>query len=213
MIRFISDLAGTLNSWLRINTVRLKDNSGTLDIKNAGDTAFSSVAVNELHVHGSNASNSVKLKAPSLSAILSLTLPATDGSAGDALTTDGSGNLSFSAGSSGTAAYTIKKFHFTQADNGTTSVFTPPASSYILKVQVDVTAAAAGGSSTIEVGISTSHAIYMANDLAWLHTVGLYEHPSLVSVGGSPVAVTVTINRSGSENFTGDVYIEYGNVL
>lgn len=39
-LEFLSRLAGTLNSYFRVNSVRLKDNSGVLDIRNTADSAY-----------------------------------------------------------------------------------------------------------------------------------------------------------------------------
>lgn len=46
-MRFISDLVGTFNSWFRINTVRLKDESGDLQVRDTDDAAYKG-----LHVEG-----------------------------------------------------------------------------------------------------------------------------------------------------------------
>jgi hypothetical protein len=52
MSEFFSRLAGTLNSFFRIGSVRLKDGSGTLVVRNAGDTANAGVEVSALKVTG-----------------------------------------------------------------------------------------------------------------------------------------------------------------
>jgi hypothetical protein len=96
---------------------------------------------NELTANGSNY---IGLKAPaSLSADLTFTLPATDGTSGQALVTDGSGTLSFTTISAGTSWQSVQTTGFTAVSgrgypcNTTSSAFTitlpasPTAGNYI----------------------------------------------------------------------------------
>jgi hypothetical protein len=54
-------------------------------------------AVSKLRVYGANAANYVELSAPTLGSNLALTFPNGNGSSGNVLSTDGSGNLSWTA--------------------------------------------------------------------------------------------------------------------
>ncbi len=205
----ISRLVRTLSSYFRFGAVRLKDNSGVVQLRDATDSSFADGGVNKIRVYGTNASNSVNLAvAGGLGASLTLTLPSADGATGAALTTDGAGTLSFT--SLNAVGINVQTEAFTEATSSPLTIFTPPANATILRVIVKITAAAAGGSPTLDVGVSGTVGLYMANTDIDVSTVGTYTVEPNANVGGSPSAVILTIVPS-AQTFTGAVYVEYGN--
>jgi hypothetical protein len=209
-LRFISDLAGTLNSYFKVGTVRLKDNSNVLEVKNAGDTAFATAKAHTLHVLGSNASNSVALTAPAdLAGAVAFTLMGADGTNGQVVKTNGSGVLSFVDASSNGMLAQVEAFD--QADHGTpVSIFTPPANSTILKIVVDVTTAYSTGSGSIAIGTEADPDAYMDELEVDLTTVAKYEVEPCAAAGGSPAAVLATVTAD-TATFGGNVYVYYGS--
>lgn len=95
----LSRLRRTLQSIFGIGSVNVKDDSGTVQLRNEDDSAYADGALKTLRVQGDNATPAVTLTAPSgLSADVDFVLPGSDGSNGDSLVTDGAGNLSFATG-------------------------------------------------------------------------------------------------------------------
>mgnify|MGYP000867244953 CR=1 FL=1 len=80
LARFLSDAVGTLSTYFRIATVRLKDASGILQVRDSADSAFSNMEDHTVGFQGDNASYQVSLTAPSgLSANYDAVMPAPDG--------------------------------------------------------------------------------------------------------------------------------------
>lgn len=212
-VRIFGDVFGTLASYFRIGPIatalRLKNSSGVLDIRNAGDSAWASAGMHTAKIFGTNASNSVSLVAPgSLASAYTLTLPPDDGSTGQVLRTDGSGTLTFVDVVSNSDLVAVEAF--TEATSSPLTVFTAPANAIITAVRVVVSVAAGGGSPTISVGFSGTPEAYMATAENDLKNTGVYEVAPQISVGGSPLAVIATITPS-SQTFTGAIYIHYTN--
>jgi hypothetical protein len=208
--QYLARLRGTLQNIFRIGNssgVSLKNNSGTLQVRNGGDTAHAAAEASSIKLLGSNTSNGVTLTVPnSLGANVTLTLPSDDGASGDVLYTDGSGSLYWAA--PGSDAITIAYQEFNQATSSPLTIFTPSANAKILRVRVIVTAAASGGTPTLSIGYSGSTSAYMTTSENDLKTAGEYQIDEVVDVGGSPSAVIATITPSG-QTFTGAILIEW----
>jgi hypothetical protein len=107
----ISDIIGTTKAFFKIggtSGVRLKNNSGNLQVRNPGDSADAEITASKVNVSGNSidinsdaagagADWKLTLQRPSsgMSADVVLTLPPDDGTPGQVLGTDGSGNLTF----------------------------------------------------------------------------------------------------------------------
>jgi hypothetical protein len=95
--QILARLTRTMASILRIGNIQVKDSSGSVQLRNAGDTSFVDVAASKVRVQGTNATNYVALDAPdSLAGSSTFKLPATYGTAGFVLAdTDAAGTLGF----------------------------------------------------------------------------------------------------------------------
>lgn len=204
--RFISDLIGTLRTYFKIGSVRLKNSSGVLEIKNTGDTAYAQTNTYAIGVLGSNASNKITVGAPAgLSGNMNFVLPPDHGTVGYFLRTDGSGTTTWVPGSSNATVFNQEAF--TEGTSSPLTIFTPPANATITKVVVNVTVAASGGSPTLSVGVSGTVERDMAAADIDLKTVGVYEVTPMTDVTGTPAAVIATITPS-AQTFTGTVWVE-----
>ena len=205
--RIVSDLIGTIRTYFKIATVRLKDTSGVLEVKNAGDTAYANANAHTLGILGSNAANKVTLTAPAgLADNVALVLPAAVGTLGWVLTdSDGAGTLAFAAPTSNAA--TIQVEEFTEATSSPITILAPEDDSVISRVIVVVDSAAGAGSPTISVGVSGTLERDMAAADVDLTTAGIYEVAPLTDVGTDPGDIIATITPD-SQTFSGRVYVE-----
>lgn len=207
LARFLSDAVGTLASYFKINTVRLKDSSNILQVRDSADSAFAKLDAHTVGLQGSNATYQVSLTAPAgLGADLDLTLPATDGTNGQVIKTNGSGALSFTDSVSN--AELCQELAFTEATSSPATIFTPPDNALITRCQIQVTAAAAGGSPTVSIGISGDADRDMDELEVNLLTAALYEVQPMTDVGGTPGAIILTITVDG-QTFTGEARVWY----
>lgn len=205
----LSNLTRTISTYFRIGTIRIKDSSAVLQARNAGDTAFIDVAGKQIRIQGNNATNAIILNSPNgLGASVTYTLPGTDGSTGQVLSTNGSGTLSWASVSANADLTQVEAF--TEATSSPLTIFTPPANAIIRLVIIEVTAAAAGGTPTVKAGTALDDDAYMLVTENDLLETGVYEVQPLVSAGGSPSAVILTITPD-SQTFSGNVYVVYTN--
>ena len=101
-MRLLSDLAGTLLSFFRIGTHRLKSGGDTVEVRNKNDTEDRDILVRKLEVRDPSSGEVVSISIPSTSpshvlAGYDLFFPKDAGNDGDVLQTDGNGNLSWVA--------------------------------------------------------------------------------------------------------------------
>ena len=207
LARFLSDAVGTLSTYFRIATVRLKDASGILQVRDSADSAFAKMDTHTVGFQGANPSYQVSLTAPSgLSADYDAVLPATDGSNGQVLKTDGSGNWSWTDAVSN--AELCQELVFDEATSSPATIFTPPNNAVLTRCQIQVTAAAAGGSPTVSIGVAGTVERDMATAESDLLTGALYEVQPMTDVGGSPGAVILSITPD-SQTFDGEARVWY----
>lgn len=100
--QILANLTRTMQAFFRIGSIRIKDESGKVAMRNGADSANVDLAAKQVHVRGSNASNAVILTAPALGGSVTLTLPPNDGNSNDVLRTDGNGVLTWGAAGGGT---------------------------------------------------------------------------------------------------------------
>lgn len=204
----LSNLARTMKQVFRIGSINIKDSSGVVQARNAADTAYADVAANQIRVQGSNATEAIILSvAGGLGASETFVLPSADGSAGQFLSTDGSGTLSFATASPNAVLAEEKSFDQTTT---TLTIFTPPANAIVEEVAIQITSAASGGSPTAKVGVSGNLTRDMDTTENDIKIAGLYKVYPKINVGGSPVAIVLTISAS-AQTFAGKVSILYSN--
>ena len=208
------DLLGTTKAFFRIGFTgpRLKNSSGNLLVRNADDSADVEATMLKLNVSGnavdlnSDAAGSgadwrYTLQRPSsgMGAAVTLTLPPTDGSPGQALITDGSGVLTFEDAAS--TASSDKADTTTLAFDAISPVvmFTLPANAVIEKIQV-VIDTAFDGTPSASVGIIGTVSKYLAaTDIDLTQSAGtVFEvHPG-VEAPGSTEALIITYSAGSA---------------
>lgn len=211
MALILSDLIRTMQSYFRIGAIRIKDNSGVVQARNAGDSAFASLAGNTIRVHGSNATNAIVWAAPGgLGGTVTLTLPATAGSANYFLQTDGTGTLSWAPGSANSS-----NIEFGVFDEATSSPITalnnPPANSSLLEFTFEVKTAASAGNPTVSAGTNADPDLYVLTTDVDLKETGNYVVHVNAELGATPDDVEITITPDG-QTFDVEYYISYSVV-
>lgn len=203
----IADLSRTLSTVFRIATVRLKDVSGALHIRNSADNAFIDVAAKRFKFMGNNASNGLIITAPdAMGGNVTLTLPGADGATGQVLSTDGSGTLQWST--PGAASGQVEVEAFTEATSSPHTVFTAAQNEVMYWVEVEVVSPAAGGAPTMSIGIVGDTGAIMASTEIDLKEAGrIIKFPFYVMA--SQAAVIASITADG-QSFSGFIRISHG---
>lgn len=210
---FWSDLVGTAGAFFRLGFTgpRLKDNAGSLVVRNADDTADATVTASSVMVSGdsielnSDAANSgsdykltLARPATGMTGNLTLTMPATAGSSGQALATDGAGNLTWVSAGDTTLADKVNTTTLAFGDTSPVAAMTLPAGAIVKQVDVIVDTPFNGGTPTASVGISGTTSKYMASTLMDLKTAGRYIATPSLPAAGADEAVIITYASSGS---------------
>ena len=189
------DIRGILGSifQLGIGGPNLKNSSGVIQARNAADSGWADVEVENILLHGSNGTYKVILEAPAgMTGDLTLTLP---------------GTTTTIPSSSG--MHVSKITSFTQATSSPLTLdAAPPVNGTLAKVRIMVDAAASGGSPTFAVGVSGTPARDMATTENNLKATDQYLVEPMRALGGSPAAIIGTIVVSG-QTFVGRVQLEY----
>lgn len=218
------DLLGTTKSFFRIGLtgVRLKNNSGNLDVRNAADSAYAQVATSKLVNTGTSldigTTNVLTLQQnASQSGALTITPPAAKGTDGYVLAQKAgtaSGVLELELISAGSTASAIKVDTTTLAFNSAASVsmFTLPASAVIHQVRCIIDTAF-DGTPTATVGISGTTSKYMGatdNDLKGtakdMYVTNPGEAPS-----GSTEALIITYSAGSATAGSARFEVYYSN--
>lgn len=197
--RIISDLIGTMQSFFKIGTLRLKNNTNVLEVKNSGDTGFLPISASTAKLN--NGSGTATLQSAS-SGTLTFTLPGEVGSTNQVLTTDGNtGVLSWSTVAVANNQVLAQTENIVFGSSTPVTMFTPPDNSVIQKIVVDVdTAFDATGGPNLSVGVSGTTSKYMGATDSDLATVGIYEVQPMIqeSTSNSPVIITYSAGTGGS---------------
>lgn len=116
-----TDIVGSVRGYIRLGLtgVRLKNSSGALAVRNAGDSADAAITASKVDISGdvidinsdaagSGADWKYTIRRPSsgMTAAVDLTLPVDDGASGQVLSTNGSGVLSWASAESVSSAAT-----------------------------------------------------------------------------------------------------------
>lgn len=199
-----ADILGTTKSFFRIGKTgpRLKDVSGDLSVRNSGDTADVEITAKTLNasddvglVINSDATGSgadwkatIQRSATGMTGDLTLTLPVGPGSAGQVLSTDGTGVTSWISVATD-ATWTAETTSIAFGDGSTVPMFTLPANAIIDTVKVIVDTAF-DGTPSLTVGVAGDTAKYMGSTDNWLTEVAVFEtNPGIPSVGTSQALI------------------------
>jgi hypothetical protein len=206
----LSNLVRTMSSYFRIGSVRITDNSAVVEAKDATGAAYVPIKATVFRVAGANASHYTGLTSASgLGGSVTFTLPATDGSTGQFLKTDGATALGWASGD--VYAEHVNDTAFSEASGATLALFTPADNATITKVQVTVAVAAATGTPTLSVGIVGDVDRDMDELEVDLLTVGCYEVSPNTAVGGSAAAMIACVTPTAAETFSGVIRVWYVN--
>jgi hypothetical protein len=210
-MKIISDLIGTLQSYLRIGTIQVKNDTGVVRMRNAADSANVPLTASVIAAIAADGKRSGFSVPEGMSADVDYVMPAADGASGQVLSSDGSKTLSWQTVA--TAQNTVKEQIETIAF-GTSSpvaMFTPPANARILKVVVDVETAFNGTAPTLSVGVAGGTSRYMGATENLLKTVGQYEVTPMYEEDGTPDEVIITYSADSSSEGSALVSVSYAN--
>ncbi|MBN3906062.1 MAG: hypothetical protein HWQ35_05730 [Nostoc sp. NMS1] len=226
----ILDLKGTSISSLQIEKagVRLKNATGDLQVKNSADSAFTKVTASQFETTndiglvinsdaaGSAADWKITVARPSsgMTANYTLTLPTSAGSPSQVLTTDGSGNTSWTTSSGGTANGQLvdtTSLAFNSASS--VSMFTLPANAIVHRVEVIIDTSWATGTATMTVGVSGTTAKYAGSNLIDLYGTAkdIYVSTPGETANGSAESLIITYAASTSTAGAARVLVYYSN--
>ena len=225
MAGLFSDLWGTTKAYFKIGGttgVRLKNNTGNLLVRNTDDSADAEVTASKVNISGdvvdlnsdaagAGADWKFTLQRPTsgMTAAVTLTLPVDDGTAGQVLSTDGSGVLSWaSAGSTSLA----DKLDTTSLAFGTASpmaMFTTGAADIVDYIDV-VIDTAFDGTPTMSVGITGQTSKYLSTtdvDLTAAAGTVFTVHPGLDAAGAE--ALITTYSAGGAAVGAARIIVHY----
>lgn len=221
-----SDLWGTTKAYFKIGGttgVMLKNSSGNLLVRNTGDSTDAAITTSKANISGdsidlnsdaagSGADWKYTLARPSsgMSAAVTLTFPVDDGTSGQVLSTDGSGNLSFIA--AGNTALCLKMDTTTLAFNSSSPVamFSTGAGDIIDHVDV-VIDTSFDSTPTMSVGIVGTTSKYMGTtdvDLTAVAGTVFTVHPGLDAQGAE--ALIITYSPASASAGSARVIVFYG---
>lgn len=205
-------IVGTQVSNFRLGLlgVRLKDNSGSLDVRNTGDTAFSGVTAEDVTIFNNTAGfgNTIQTGATQ-AANYTYTLPLDDGSPAQVLSTDGSGVLSWVSASSTASCWSVDSTSFAFGSSSPISMFTLPANAVISSVIVIVDTAF-DGTPTMSVGVNGGSASkYVSTGDVNLLVADRYEVPNQSIPVGTTEALEITYAAGSATVGAGRVLVTY----
>jgi hypothetical protein len=221
-----SDLVGTLKGNFQIEKggVKLKNAAGALEVKAADGTTDAPITTSKVNVSGnaidlnsaavgSGADWKYSLKRPAngMTAAVDLTLPATDGTPGQVMQTDGAGNLSFATAGTTEDKVGVNETVLSYDTTSPLSLFTLPINAIVDKIRVVIDTAFNGTAPTLSIGISGTASKFMASTLNDLKgSVGdVYEcHPGVAAEGGTQ-ALIATYAADGSTAGSARIQVFY----
>lgn len=223
------DLLGTLNSkfQLGIGGAQVKNNSGTVEGRNAADSAYAAVAAllfktygNDFELNsgaaGSGADWKFTLRRPSsgMTHDLTVVFPSGDPAVNQALTVASfSGNLitlQYTTIAAGTDKMVVDTTALAFGTSSPATMFTLPANAVVERVRVIIDTAF-NGTPSMSVGISGTTSKYMAStqvDLTAAAATIFEVQPGLASVG-STEALIITYSAGSASAGAARVEVEY----
>ena len=219
-------LMGTVAGYFKIGLggVRLKNSSANLIVRNTDDSADANITAAQVNVSGnsivinsdaaeSGADYKITLARPSsgMSANYTLTLPVDDGSSGQVLQTDGSGNLSFVSAGSTSACITTDSTTVAYNASSPVAAITLPANAVVESVEVIIDTPYSGGSPSLSVGVSGTTSKYLGTtdvDLTASAKSRFQTFPN-EPASGSTEAVIVTLSPDTCDAGSARVLVNY----
>jgi hypothetical protein len=205
-------IVGTQVSNFRLGLlgVRLKDNAGSLDVRNTGDTAFTDVKAQAVTVFNNTAGFGNKIQTGATQAAdYVYTLPLTDGTTGQVLETDGSGVLNWVSAGSTSQCWSVDSTSFAFGTSSPITMFTLPANAVISSVIVIVDTAF-DGTPTLSVGVNGGSASkYVSTGDVNLLVADRYEVPNQSIPVGTTEALETTYSAGGATVGAGRVLVTY----
>ncbi len=209
-----SDLLGTTKGYFRLGLtgVRLTNNAGNLDVKNAAGNADAAITASAVNVSGNTvtinsdaAETSADWKytlnrpASGMSANVALTLPVDDGTPSQVLATDGSGALSWISAASTALCDKVDTTELAFGSSATVALFSTGAGDIINKIQVIVDTPFNGTAPTVSIGVAGTVSKYSAVTDVDLKTAGIYEvNPGLTAGGIEALIATYAADTSSA---------------
>jgi len=216
MATILSDLLGTAASYFKIglNGIRLKNSSGVLHVRNAGDSAFAEVQADAVELVGAS-SGSTKLSVPA-AAVAELVLPDSLPSNDQALVAvDVSGSvvtLGYADVATGSNQIKAQSEIVGHGTSSPAAVFTPPANAQFVEAIIDVTEAWNGTGANLTVGVAGSTSRYVGTTDLDLTIVQTYRKTLTYTEDGTPDTVNIYITPgSGASTGAAKVTILYAN--
>ncbi len=190
--------------------VRIKNSSGALHVRNTGDTAFADVQAKDVIISNNTTGFDVTLSTNATQAAdYTLVLPANDGSPGEVLATDGTGNLSWVSAASTDACLKFDSTAFAFGSGTEVTMFTLPANAVIDKVSVIVDTAFDGAPS-VSVGVDGGNASkYVGSGDVNLLAVGRYDVYNTNPGNPSPEDLEIAYTAGGATVGAGRVIVSY----
>jgi hypothetical protein len=220
-----ADLLGTSGSFFKIGItgVRLKNNSGNLVVRNNADSADASLTTSQLNnsgntivinsdAAGSGADWTLSLNRPSsgMTADVSLTFPVDDGTAGQVLSTDGTGVMSWVSAADTALCDKLNSTTLNFGDTSPVSLMTTGANDIIDLIEIIVDTPFDGTPSTVSVGIvgtTSKYASVTQSDLSASGATVFQIHPGLDAQGSE--ALIATYSDGGATAGSARVIIHY----
>lgn len=218
-------LLGTISAYFRIGFTgpRLKDSSGNLLIRNAGDSADAEVTASKVKISGevleinsdaaaAGADWNYTLQRPTsgMTAAVVLTLPVDDGTANQVLQTDGNGTLSWASAGSTAACRTVNSTTIAFNESSPATMFTRPANAVLHCVRV-INDTPFDGTPMVTVGISGATSKYMGatdSDLTMAAKSRFEVYPA-EQASGSTEALIATYSQGGATVGSARIEVEY----
>lgn len=190
--------------------VKLKNNSGSLQIRNNGDTAFTDVQAQDHILSNNGTGYKVTLTTSGAqTGDYSLTLPVDDGSPNQVLQTDGSGVLSWASAASTAADWKADVTTFAFGSSSPITMFTLPANAQIDKVDVFIDTAF-DGTPSISVGVNGGSASkYVGSSDVNLAALGRYTVWNTEIPSGSTENLEITYSAGSATAGAGRVVVTY----
>lgn len=192
---------------LGLTGVTLKNNAGNLQVRNNADSAFANADVANLKLNGSTYGVTFA-SSPSQVADYALVFPVDDGSPGQIMVTDGSGNLSWQSAASTADHLKVDTTSFTFGSASTVSMFTLPANAIIDTVSVIVDTAF-DGTPSMSVGITGNASKYFGSGDSLLSLTDRFDVPNQLTANASAENLEISFSAGGASVGAGRVLVTY----
>jgi hypothetical protein len=195
---------------LGLTGASLKNTSGTIEVKNNADSAFAPLAAQELSVNNNTSGYAVTLKGNnSQSADYDLVLPVDDGTAGQVLSTDGTGGLSWASAGNTDLAWKADTTSVEFGSSSTITAFTLPANAVVDRVSIIVDTPF-DGTPTLSVGVNGGSASqYAGSGDSSLLLGDRFDVPNQSEASGSTQDIEIYYSAGGATAGAARIIVTY----